>query len=65
MTNICQQKVTPMFTRADDSFAKGIRRLLCLRLHGDAWVGQKHSRASAPSQERISAILATSTTDEG
>jgi hypothetical protein len=39
MTNICQQKVTPMFTRADDSFAEGIRRLLRLGLRGDAWVG--------------------------
>jgi hypothetical protein len=65
MTNICQQKVTPMFTRADDSLAKGIRRLLRLGLHGDAWVGQKHSRASAPSQEWISAVSAAGMTDEG
>jgi hypothetical protein len=65
MTNICQQKVTPMFTRADDSLAKGMRRLLRLGLHGNAWVGQKHSRASTPSQEWILAISAAGTIDEG
>jgi hypothetical protein len=51
--------------RADDSFAKGIRRLIRLGLYGDAWVGQEYSRASAPSQEWISAVSAASTTNEG
>jgi hypothetical protein len=51
--------------RADDSFAKGVRRLLRLGLYGDAWVRQEHSRASAPSQEGISAISAASATNEG
>jgi hypothetical protein len=65
MTNTCQQKVTPVFTRANDSFAKGVCRLLRLGLYGDVWVGQEYSRASAPSQEWISAISAASATNEG
>jgi hypothetical protein len=36
MTNIHQQKVKPMSTRADDSFAEGVHRLFCLGLHRDA-----------------------------
>jgi hypothetical protein len=51
--------------RADDSFAEGVCRLLHLGLYGAAWVGQEHSRASAPSQEGISAISAASVTNEG
>jgi hypothetical protein len=51
--------------RANDSFVVGVHRLLRLGLYGDAWVGQKHSRASAPSQEGISAILAASAANEG
>jgi hypothetical protein len=51
--------------RADDSFAKRICRLLRLGLHGDAWVRQEYSRASAPSQEWILAISAVSMIDEG
>jgi hypothetical protein len=43
MTNIYQQKVKPVSTRADDSFAKGVHRLLRLGLYGDAWVRQEHS----------------------
>jgi hypothetical protein len=65
MTNIYQQKVMPVSTRVDDSFAKGVRRLLRLGLYRDAWVGQKHSSASAPSQEGISAISAVSAANEG
>jgi hypothetical protein len=34
--------VKPVSMRADDSFAKGVRRLLHLGLYGDAWVGQEH-----------------------
>jgi hypothetical protein len=51
--------------RADDSFAKGVRRLFHLGLYENAWVGQKHSRASAPSQEWISAISVVSAANEG
>jgi hypothetical protein len=65
MTNICQQKVKPVSTRADDSSAEGLRRLFRLGLHGEAWVGQEHRRASAPSQEGVSAVSAVSATNEG
>jgi hypothetical protein len=44
--------------------AEGVLQLFCLGLHRDAWIGQKHHRTSAPSQERISAILATSASNE-
>jgi hypothetical protein len=37
MTNIYQQKVKPVSTKANDSFATGVRRLLRLGLYGDAW----------------------------
>jgi hypothetical protein len=50
--------------RADDSLTEGVLRLFCLGLQGDAWIGQKHRRASAPSQERISAISAMGTSNE-
>jgi hypothetical protein len=36
MTNIYQQKVNPVSTRADDSFAEGVHGLLRLGLYGDA-----------------------------
>jgi hypothetical protein len=39
MTNIYQQKVKPVSTRADDSSAEGVHRLFRLGLHGDGWVG--------------------------
>jgi hypothetical protein len=65
MTNNHQQKVKPVSTRADDSFAEGVRRLFRLGLHGDALVGQEHFQASAPSQEWISAVSAASATNEG
>jgi hypothetical protein len=65
MTNIHQQKVKPVSMRADDSFAEGVCRLFHPGLHGDAWVGQEHRRALAPSQEGISAISAASATNEG
>jgi hypothetical protein len=42
MTNIYQQKVKPVSTRADDSFAEEVRRLFRLGLHGNDWVGQEH-----------------------
>jgi hypothetical protein len=51
--------------RAGDSFAEGVCRLFRLGLHGDAWVGQEHRRASAPSQEGILAVSAASATNEG
>jgi hypothetical protein len=57
--------IGPVFMRADDSFAKGVHRLLRLGLYRDAWVGQEYSQASAPSQEWISAISAASVTNEG
>jgi hypothetical protein len=60
MTNIYQQKIKPVSTSANDSFAEGVCRLLRLGLYGDAWVGQEHSRASAPSQDGILAISAAS-----
>jgi hypothetical protein len=50
--------------RADDSLAEGVLQLFCLGLHGDAWIGQKHHRTLAPSQERVSAISATSASNE-
>jgi hypothetical protein len=65
MTNIYQQKIKPMSTRADDSFAEEVCRLFRLGLYRDAWVGQEHSQASAPSQEGISAISAASAANEG
>jgi hypothetical protein len=65
MTNIYQQKVKPVSTRADDSFAERIHRLFHLGLHKDAWVRQEHRRASAPSQEGILAVSAASATNEG
>jgi hypothetical protein len=59
------KKLKPVSTRADDSFVEGVCRLLRLGLYRDAWVGQEHSRASAPSQEGISAISVASVTNEG
>jgi hypothetical protein len=50
--------------RADDSITEGVFQLFCLGLHGDAWIGQKHHRTSAPSQERILTISAMSTSNE-
>jgi hypothetical protein len=50
--------------RADDSITEGVLRLFCLGLHEDAWIGQKHHRTSAPSQESISAISAMSASNE-
>jgi hypothetical protein len=50
--------------RADDSITEGVLQLFCLGLHRDVWIGQKHRRTSAPSQERISAISATSASNE-
>jgi hypothetical protein len=64
MSNIYQQKVRPVLMRADDSLTEGVLRLFCMGLHGDASIGQKHRRASSPSQERISAISATSASNE-
>jgi hypothetical protein len=58
------KKVRPVPTRADDSLTEGVLRLFCLGLHGDAWIGQKHHRTSAPSQERILAISAMSASNE-
>jgi hypothetical protein len=37
-----------MSMRANDSFAKRVRRLFRLGLYGNVWVRQKHSRTSAP-----------------
>jgi hypothetical protein len=64
MMNIYQQKVRPIPMRAYDSLTEGVLRLFCLGLHGDAWIGQKHRQASAPSQERISAVSASSASNE-
>jgi hypothetical protein len=64
VTNIYQQKVRPVPMRAGDSLTEGVLRLFCLGLHRDAWIGQKHQRASTPSQERISATSATSALNE-
>jgi hypothetical protein len=38
--------------------------MFCLGLHRDAWIGQKHRQASAPSQERILALSAMSASNE-
>jgi hypothetical protein len=59
------KKLRSCLRELHDSFAKGVRRLLRLGLYGDAWVRQEYSRASAPSQEWISAISAASVTNEG
>jgi hypothetical protein len=57
-------KPRPIFMGANDSLTHGVLRLFCLGLHEDAWIGQKHHRTSAPSQERISATLAMSASNE-